>query len=132
MSSPTSRSTELLRSRGWTVAKVEYWQPYWRDGEDGVSRPTKQGVRRDLWGCDLIACQPGIGILLVQTTSASNARARVHKLAEIPEALEWLRSGGRIEVHGWRKAPIKRGAKAKKWVCNEIPVDEQILEEARF
>jgi hypothetical protein len=60
------------------------------------------------------------GIALVQTTSRSNQSERINKIHEIPEAEGWLKSGGRIFVHGW-KLTGPRGAKRKTW---EVQVTE--------
>lgn len=90
---PSQRSLKLLRNDGWIVDSVEKY-----------IHQTKQ--RKDLWGfVDLIAMKPGELPLLVQVTSGSNTAARRTKiLTECREnALCALKSGFRIEVHGWRK-----------------------------
>jgi len=87
------------------VAVTENWNQFAR-------------IRQDLWGfADLIWCRPDkqeIG--LVQTTTAANQSARMHKILALPAAKGWLESGGEIQVHGWRKGGA-RGAR-KTWTCN--------------
>lgn len=89
---PTSRSLELLRRRGYTVAKVEHWNNFARR-------------RQDLFGwADILAIRADRpGVLGVQTTSADNMAARLRKIASEPSARVWLLAGNRIVVHGWAK-----------------------------
>lgn len=121
MSSPTQRTLKLLRSRGWQAQVVERWNPHSK-------------TRLDLFGFgDVIACiahatfpTEGIveygGIKLVQSTTLAHVGARVAKIIAEPKARVWLESGGRIEVHGWRKLKVKRGGKAARWECAERTV----------
>jgi hypothetical protein len=92
---PTARSLDYLRARGWQVAVVESWIP-------------KTVLRRDLWSfADVLAAHPGAGFLLVQVTSVANVSSRLKKVQASGEAAFWLRCGGRIEVHGWRGPQVK-------------------------
>jgi hypothetical protein len=102
MSSPTQRSLKALRGDGWNAWIVEKWIPQ-------IKR------RLDCWGADILACKPGVGIKLVQTTSGSNQAQRLAKVLTIPEAQAWLESGGQYEIHGW----AKRGPRGKRkvWTC---------------
>jgi hypothetical protein len=108
---PTARSLKVLRERGYTPAKVEYFNP---------------GTRRlhDLFGfIDLVALEPGCaGLLAIQSTSdnGGNVSARVTKMAQEPRAALWLACGNRVMVHGW----AKRGARGKRkvWTLREITV----------
>lgn len=102
MNSPTSRSLAAIREDGWTVQVVERWNPHSR-------------TRLDLFGfADLLAIRPG-RTLAVQTTSASNASARILKTLGCPGFAAAVNAGWRIEVHGWsKKGP--RG-KRKTWQC---------------
>lgn len=100
--SPTQRSLELLRSRGYRCEIVEKWNPYAK-------------VRQDLFGfIDIIAIRPG-EVLGVQTTSGSNVAARIAKIAEHENVGAVREAGIRIVVHGWRK--LKAG-----WACREEDV----------
>ena len=90
------------------------------------------GCRVDLWGFgDVIACRPPYTIeaalegsiyddhrpeiALLQTTSYSGLSAHKRKIEGIPEAIGWLRSGGKLYLEGWHKKPLKRGGKALRW-----------------
>jgi len=92
---PTALSLRHLRAEGWLVDVVERWVP-------GPGSTT----RRDLFGMlDLVALRD-TRTLGVQTTSHTNAAARLAKIrdAEHAEALGALaRAGWEIVVHGWRK-----------------------------
>lgn len=110
--SPTARSTEYLRKRGYTVCRVE----------QTLNMPGRPfGFKKDAFGFgDLLACssRPGIaGVALVQVTSTGNVGKRCEKIRSdpkvFPPATEWLRSGGRIEVHGWAKRGPR--GKRKRW-----------------
>ena len=112
MNSPTQRSLAKMRKEGWQVCVVEKWIAQARQ-------------RFDAFGFgDLLACQPGQRITLVQTTSRSNMMARYHKIIGLPSAETWLRSGGKIILHGWSK----KGARGERklWQCaeNEITLLE--------
>lgn len=102
MSSPTSRSLEMLRKQGWRV--------------DIVERRLTAFVKKDLFGfIDILAIKDD-EVLAVQTTSASNVSARVNKIAsdELASAVADVRKlGWAIRVHGWRK---RKG----RWICREV------------
>jgi hypothetical protein len=88
--SPTQRSLKLLREQGYSVWIVEHWNHFAR-------------IRQDLFGCiDLLAIGNG-ETLAVQTTSRSNVAARQKKIVENEYYLEMVRSGWRVQVHGWGK-----------------------------
>lgn len=100
MRSPTERSLKLLRNDGYLVEVVERWIP-------------KVKIRKDLWGFDICGIDKSTGrMVLVQTTSASNAAARRTKLEGMQEwdILSW--SAADLYVHGWRQRENKR------WHCN--------------
>jgi hypothetical protein len=98
---PTQRSLRLLRREGFTVAVVERWNAFAKR-------------RQDLFGfIDLVAINDSTGILGVQTTTAHNLAARIAKILAEPQAKEWLKAGGKIEVHGWRRS--KPGSRRKEW-----------------
>ena len=132
MTTPTQRTLAALRSAGYIAGVVEYWQPshaargvvsaaedWCRAGGD-IGELTSAvddlkkfgpGKRQDLFDfIDIIAIRDEI--LGVQCTSASGVSARVNKiiLECQEEAQTWLKSGGRLEVWGWKKysKPIDR------------------------
>jgi hypothetical protein len=93
--SPTARSLDELRERGFMPWVVEYWNSFSRK-------------RVDLFGVwDIVAVGNG-EILFVQTTSGSNVSARVKKIAENPTTPLLREAGVRLEVHGWRKSSRNR------------------------
>ena len=107
MSSPTSRSLDLLRKDGWTACIVERYNSF-----------SKR--YNDLYGfIDVLAMCPRRGFLAVQTTSDSNVTARLAKIAAEPRSLTWIEAGGRIVVHGWKKGGA-RSEKPGKWICRSI------------
>lgn len=86
---PTQRSLAYLRKVGYRVGIAEHWNAFAR-------------IRQDLFGfIDLVAIRPDYKILAIQTTSMPNTSARIAKILELPSSADWLRAGGRIEVHGW-------------------------------
>ena len=100
---PTQRSLELLRSRGYTVAVVERSSNF-----RGVFR------RHGLFGiADLIAIRPD-EVMLVQVTSGSNVSARIKKIAD-SEHVDAIRDSGMlIFVHGWSRRANGR------YECREV------------
>jgi hypothetical protein len=103
--SPTSRSLQLLRQRGYPlVERVEQRLP-------------RCFITRDFAGCiDLLACRPG-EITGVQVTSRSNIAARRAKALGCPGLGAWLQAGGRFVLHGWAKVGAR--GQRKTWQCAE-------------
>lgn len=90
MSSPTKRTLDVLRERGYMAGVVERW-----------NHAAK--VRQDLFGIvDVIGVRPNETVA-VQATSASNVAARVKKIAASPALGELRAAGWRVLVHGWAK-----------------------------
>lgn len=121
VTSPTQRTLARLRADGWTAEVVERWNPYAK-------------VRHDLFGfVDVVAMRPGTGLLAVQATSGANVAARLDKLASEPRTAVWLRSGGLLEVWGWRKTGPR--GKRKTWAVRQVngmltPMGRVIWQEA--
>ncbi len=75
---------------GWTYARVETSNAW-------------GGVTNDMWKiADYLAVRDRV-ILLVQTTTASNAAAREKKARNAPELGVWLAAGGKFQVHAWKQ-----------------------------
>lgn len=100
--SPTQRSLKVLRDAGMTAQVVERWNQFAK-------------VRQDLFGFIDIVAIGGGHIVGVQTTTGEGGAmaARRAKILSEPKALAWVKAGGRIVLHGWRKGG-KRGEK-KTW-----------------
>lgn len=102
--SPTQRTLQECRRRGWTAQVVERWNPHAR-------------IRQDLFGCiDIVAITPS-GILGIQACAGSSHSTRMAKVIATPTTKLWLEAGARLEVWSW----AKRGArgKAKRWTLRE-------------
>lgn len=102
--SSTQRTLRALRQEGRICGIVEKWNPYARK-------------RSDLFGfIDIISLDPSRGIIGVQSCGSSFSQHITKIVVECAqEAIEWLKSGGKIEVWGWRKIKLKRGGKAEIW-----------------
>jgi hypothetical protein len=108
--SPTARSLDLLRSRGYRAEVVEHWIPH-------------TFITRDLFGfIDILAIREG-EVLGVQACSSggtskrgSDVAARIRKIAESDAVGDVRKAGIGIHVHGWRKNA------AGEWVCTEEDV----------
>lgn len=99
--SPTQRSLALLRSRGYTCAVVERWNPYAR-------------IRQDLFGCiDILAVGGKDRTIAAQACSYGDVSKRVAKIANAEALPAMQASGWEIVVQGWRKV---RG----RWECREV------------
>jgi hypothetical protein len=97
--SPTQRTLEEMRRRGYLADVVERWLP-------------NANVRRDLYGFIDVLCivrdptselfrkDP---VVAVQATSWSNVSARVRKIADHENIAAVRRAGIRVLVHGWKK-----------------------------
>ncbi len=107
--SPTTRSLDRLRKRGWTPGIVE--------------RRLGKFVTKDLFGfADILAMKLGEIPVLIQTTTGSNLAARRTKIYASDLAADALQSGFRIVLHGWRQLKVKRGGKAAVWTLREEEV----------
>lgn len=104
--SPTQRTLRELRQQGRICGIVERFNTF----------VGPYGIRQDLFGfIDIIALDPERGIVAIQSCGQAISEHRKKILAnEI--APEWLKSGGRIELWGWRKVKLHRGGKALRWV----------------
>lgn len=104
---PTARSKQWAEKRRYKTAFVE------------------RSFRHIKWDCfgfgDLIVMDDQQGAALWQVTTTDNINARIDKIIAIPEAIEWLERGNRIEVHGW----AKRGEKGKRklWTLKRMKMD---------
>lgn len=102
MSSPTQRTLKHLRDRGYRAEVVERWNPHAR-------------IRQDLFTIIDVLALSETEVVAVQTTSASNMKARINKISEsdilpLLIKLEW-----RVIVHGWKK-----NQKTNRWELKEF------------
>jgi hypothetical protein len=98
--SPTARTLEELRKRGYVAQVVEKWNMHAK-------------VLQDLFGCiDVVAIGPE-GIIGVQATSGqtggNHSNRRTKMLAE-PRAKKWLEAGGKLWLWSW----AQRGARDER------------------
>jgi len=110
--SPTTRSKEELKERGYHVEKVEYFNTF-------------SHRMKDLWGfIDLIAIKKG-EVLAVQVTGGmQHKQPHLDKMTG-NELFPLVKSAGiKIELHTWRKLIIgkfKNGNSKRGWV-NDIVI----------
>lgn len=106
MSSPTQRTLDLLRKRGYRPAVVERWNPH-------------TNIRQDLFGCiDVLAIGNGETIA-VQCTSKQNMRSRINKIQDSDALFDMRDAGWRVLVHGWHQPKKKPGT---RWACQEVDI----------
>jgi hypothetical protein len=98
--SPTARSLQLLRSRGFTADVVERW--------NGFAK-----VRHDYCNVGDILAFDARTTLLVQCTTASNMAAREKKVRAWKGLTDWLVGGREFALHGWTKCGPR--GKRKVW-----------------
>lgn len=90
----------------------------------------KFGVRKDLFGIfDLVAVSPFQGIYGVQCFSTAWTQHKELYLSDRKmEAIKWIRSGGKIELWGWRKLKRKTGNRQYFPRVNELILTSRGLE----
>ena len=95
---PTQRTMAVLRSRGFTVGRVEQWIP-----------AARGGFRKDLFGIiDLIAISEDITLGVQVCGQAWSAHVEKLKTEGEQAVRAWLQSPHRhLELWGWR--PLKEG-----------------------
>ena len=106
--SNTSRTLEYLRSQGWVADKVEQFNPY----------AGKFGQRKDMFGFGDIVAMGENSIIAIQSCGhAFSEHDKKITQDEIvaPNALLWVKNGGRLILIGWRKVKLKKGGKAMRW-----------------
>lgn len=92
---PAARSLAYFRKIGIAADKTERWQMV--PGHPGG------GVRKDSFGfIDILAIFPD-KIVAVQCCGATGVSSHKQKIAAIPQAAMWLKSGGAIHMHSWKK-----------------------------
>lgn len=118
MSSPTSRTLQLLKKEGRISQVVEHWNCFTHQRKDlfgFIDIVSLNLETKETWG--------------VQCTSTSSMSARVKKICnECAEyAKSWLKAGNRIEVIGWSK----KGAKGKRklWTPSRREITLEDLKE---
>ena len=96
--SATQATRKHLKALGLESAITERWNPF-------------AGIRQDLFGfIDLLALDPTVGIIGIQTTTAHNAAARRAKIEGLETLEPWIESGGIVEVWAWGQ----RGSRGKR------------------
>jgi hypothetical protein len=104
-SKTTQRSLKLLREDGYECAIVERWNAF-------------AHIRQDLFGfIDILCLCPYRGILGVQTTVAGKIKERKKKIGAEPRSRMFLKAGGAIVIHGWKKATRNDNARRGTWIC---------------
>jgi hypothetical protein len=117
---PTQRTLKLLRDNGYTAGIVERYISY-----------GKFGNRVDLFGIiDIIAIKPDwiLGVQSCGMTFSNHKKKITEQNKE--QTLEWLSSGGRLILVGWRKLKIKRGGRAFKYmprICSFQKLGDEII-----
>jgi hypothetical protein len=92
LTSPTARTLTRLRRLGFTADVVERFI-------------APANIKRDVFGIgDVLAVHPRDKVfLLVQATTAGHVAHRAAKVKARPELRDWLATGGKFQVWGWRK-----------------------------
>ena len=94
--SPTQRTMQFFRKKGWTASVVEYW-----------TAAAQQSVDFLGFGDVFVFDEERHKKLLLQVTSYSNIPARVNKIKTKRRhtASLWGEYGSLIEVWGWKEYP---------------------------
>ena len=106
--SNTSRTLEYIRSQGWIADKVEQFNVY----------AGKFGQRKDMFGFADIVAMGENSIIAIQSCGqdfAKHDRKILQDEQVAPNAMLWLKNGGRLILIGWRKVKLRRGSKALRW-----------------
>jgi hypothetical protein len=108
----TQRTLRALREQGRICASTEKWNPFGGPMINGK----RIGIRQDLFGfIDVLCLDPQQGFVAVQSTGPSGMSLHRKSILENPNAYEWLKIGGKIEIYSWRKLLVNRQGKLKTW-----------------
>lgn len=108
--SPTARTLEELRKRGWLAQVVEKYNSFCK-------------VRIDLFSCiDILCLDHNNEMMAIQACAGDSHAARCEKSMAEPKLARYLHHGRRFQVWSW----AKKGGRGmvKKWECR---VEELIL-----
>lgn len=111
--SPTSRTLQRLKQIGFMAHVVEKRIPFRNTTVDAYN-----------FG-DVLACRPGVGIVLIQATSGTNHAARKAKILAEPKAATWIASGGIVELWSWAKQGPRD--KRKTWQLRRESITADML-----
>lgn len=96
------RTTDILRSKDLRYWKVEYHNTF-------------AGKKVDLFNIiDLLVLDGGILGIQVCGKDWSEHVTKI-KITHCENTTDWIKSGGRLELWGWRKVKKKRGGKLMIW-----------------
>lgn len=119
--SPTARTLDELRKRGWIAQVVERWNQH-------------AHVRVDLFGViDLVAIAfdskpvTETFILGIQACAGGDHANRRDKIIAEPRAKAWVDAGGRLELWSWAKQGAR--GKAKRWQLRVETYAEMVASE---
>ena len=105
MRSPTARTLKFFRDQEAQCRVVEQWIDFHKPrGFKG--RP---GVRRDLWGADILVRQ-GALLMAIQSTDGTHHSKHVDKCLANTEIRNWLDCGVPFYIYSW----AKRGPRGKR------------------
>jgi len=114
---PTARSLQYLRGRGYHAFVVERWNPYAKIRQDlgGFADIVAWGAPRQ--PCPGESVWPWVGFVAIQAAVTGDLSKRAKKIAPSRPAADWIRAGGRVILIGWSlKGP--RG-KRKTWALTQ-------------
>jgi hypothetical protein len=106
MKSTTSRTLNYFKELGCPAKVVEKWVGFGK-----VAPGERPGVRRDLWGADILVRQGGL-LLAIQSTSGTNHSNHVMKCLLNDEIKNWIECGVAFYIYSWSK----RGPRGKRKV----------------
>lgn len=105
--SPTQRSLKYLRDLQWTVEVVEKYNFFSKTRKDLFGFGDLLALRDT--DADGIYLDDGPEILIVQTTTKNNMKARINKITDSPHIALVRKCGILVHVHGWYKLRGKWG-----------------------
>ena len=106
----SARTLAALRKHGYHAEVCEKYIT--RPQGKGQAAKFAGGYRKDLFGfLDVISFHPSLaGVLGVQVTSRQQVSAHLKNYRRDPNIAgliqDWIRSGNRFHIHGWRKLQV--------------------------
>lgn len=110
---PTQRTLKYYRGLGYKIGSVERYVSY---APKDPRRRFRPGQKFDLFGIiDMIAIRKNEIIGVQSTGSAFSSHMKKMTVENRQASLDWIDSGGKLVLIGWRKILKKRGGKLKIW-----------------
>lgn len=114
--SPTQRTLQALRKKGYTCAITEKWNPH-------------AHIRQDLFQILDLLCLAKDEILGIQCTTYAHHADHKTKIINHENTRIWLNAGGKLEIWSWKKTMkgkrVAYESRVEEITLDDLPIKKQ-------